>query len=320
MTATDQYSLNWSNHTNHIKKAFDNLWSGNQFVDVTLSCEGQKITAHKMILSACSVYFNDLFQDNPCQHPIVILRDVKFNNLVNILKFIYSGEVNVATETFEEFLKTAELLQISGLIDEDKRTTISEKDSERVDVSQCSKKLEKQVLNNEVNIDPVKQNESTRKRLSDVNNGDNISEKKKKDSDVRLDVEIKQEAADDDNFVNIKDPLDLEEPSDATDSELLQPDKQSSKNTPIKEEKVSIGTSVPAIPNSLRYTPTSYPPLVITHVPTQIPSTEKKQYPTRKCRYCPGRKETRWQCVPCGKIPLHRENCFEIYHNKLLYN
>jgi hypothetical protein len=31
-------------------------------VDVTLSCEGRKIPAHKMLLSACSSYFKGLFK------------------------------------------------------------------------------------------------------------------------------------------------------------------------------------------------------------------------------------------------------------------
>ncbi|KAK4880237.1 hypothetical protein RN001_008383 [Aquatica leii] len=143
MSINEEYSLNWGNHTNHIKKAFDTLWSGRHFVDVTLSCEGKKISAHKMLLSACSIYFQDLFQDNPCQHPIVILRDVKFQNLVNILKFIYSGEVSVASDNFEEFLKIAELLQISGLTDEETRTNIREKDLERSETSQNGEKSER---------------------------------------------------------------------------------------------------------------------------------------------------------------------------------
>lgn len=119
MGANDQYALNWSNHTNHIRKAFDTQLAGSEFVDVTLSSEGKKISAHKMLLSACSPYFYDLFRDNPCQHPIVILRDVKFQNLLDILKFMYNGEVSVATENFDSFLKTAELLQVSGLTDDE---------------------------------------------------------------------------------------------------------------------------------------------------------------------------------------------------------
>lgn len=103
---------------NHVRKAFDSLLYENEFIDVTLSCEGKKVHAHKMLLSACSPYFRDLFKDNPCQHPIVILKDVKYQVLKDLLKFMYNGEVSVASEDFDAFLKTAEQLKISGLTDE----------------------------------------------------------------------------------------------------------------------------------------------------------------------------------------------------------
>lgn len=38
------------------------LRSDEELVDVTLSCEGKRIRAHKMLLSACSTYFRDLFK------------------------------------------------------------------------------------------------------------------------------------------------------------------------------------------------------------------------------------------------------------------
>ncbi|KAK4880238.1 hypothetical protein RN001_008384 [Aquatica leii] len=268
MCTNDQYSLNWSNHTTHIKKAFDTLWSGNQFVDVTLSCEGKKISAHKMLLSACSIYFHDLFRDNPCQHPIVILRDVKFQNLVNVLKFIYSGEVSVATDNFDEFLKTAELLQISGLIDEEARTSMKEKENERIQASQSNQKCDSQKQTQvDSNVQSVKQKESARKRLSESSSVNDVTEKKRKDNEVRVDVEIKQETiTEDDNFVDIKDPLDLDmEGNELTETELMQPapsqkfvdvqdllnDRQSSMNLlpSVKEE----GTSVPANTNPCVY-------------------------------------------------------------------
>lgn len=115
--SSDQYVVNWDNHMSHVKKAFDTLFTGKEFVDVTLSCEGKKVTAHKVVLSACSSYFHDLFRDNPCQHPIVILKDVKYEILRDILKFVYNGEVNINSDDFDIFLKTAQLLQICGLTD-----------------------------------------------------------------------------------------------------------------------------------------------------------------------------------------------------------
>lgn len=62
MGSSQQYSLRWNNYLKHITCAFDTLRTDQDLVDVTLSCEGKKIRAHKMLLSACSTYFRDLFK------------------------------------------------------------------------------------------------------------------------------------------------------------------------------------------------------------------------------------------------------------------
>lgn len=62
-----------------------------QIVDVTLACDGSSIKAHKIVLSACSNYFKELFLANPCKHPIVILKDIKINEMRAIVDFMYKG-------------------------------------------------------------------------------------------------------------------------------------------------------------------------------------------------------------------------------------
>ena len=57
-------------------------------------------------------------QSNPCQHPIVILRDVSEQDLQALLQFMYNGQVQVPDEQLKNFLRTAETLQIRGLTDE----------------------------------------------------------------------------------------------------------------------------------------------------------------------------------------------------------
>lgn len=65
MGTSQQFSLRWNNYLKHITCAFDTLRTDEDLVDVTLSCEGKRIRAHKMLLSACSTYFRDLFKVNP---------------------------------------------------------------------------------------------------------------------------------------------------------------------------------------------------------------------------------------------------------------
>ncbi|GAB0087083.1 Zinc finger C2H2 superfamily [Sergentomyia squamirostris] len=118
--ATTQFSLRWNNYVNHLTYAFDSLRHQEDLVDVTLSCEGRKIRAHKVILSACSTYFREVFQENPCQHPVIVFKNVRHEDLAAIIEFIYQGEVNVLQDSLPSFLNTAEMLAVQGLTESEK--------------------------------------------------------------------------------------------------------------------------------------------------------------------------------------------------------
>lgn len=49
------------------------------------------------------------------KHPILILKDIKFQELKSMLDYMYRGEVNISQEELGTFLKAAESLQIKGL-------------------------------------------------------------------------------------------------------------------------------------------------------------------------------------------------------------
>ncbi|XP_049815482.1 protein abrupt isoform X1 [Schistocerca nitens] len=112
-----QYSLRWNDFHASIISSFRHLRDEEDFVDVTLACDGCSFTAHKVVLSACSPYFRRLLKANPCQHPIVILRDVKEKDMESLLRFMYNGEVHIGQEQLSDFLKTAQMLQVRGLAD-----------------------------------------------------------------------------------------------------------------------------------------------------------------------------------------------------------
>ncbi|XP_014261303.1 protein bric-a-brac 2-like isoform X3 [Cimex lectularius] len=112
-----QFCLRWNNYQSNLTNVFDQLLQSESFVDVTLACEGHSVKAHKMVLSACSPYFQSLFFDNPCQHPIVILKDIKWPELKAVVEFMYKGEINVSQEQIGPLLKVAESLKIRGLAD-----------------------------------------------------------------------------------------------------------------------------------------------------------------------------------------------------------
>lgn len=113
--SSKQFYLKWNGFQTNIVSAFESLQHSEDLVDVTLTCEGINVKAHKFILSACSPYFRTVFKENPCPHPIVILKDVVYTDLLAIINFMYHGEVMVSEEQLPSFLNTAKLLQVSGL-------------------------------------------------------------------------------------------------------------------------------------------------------------------------------------------------------------
>ena len=124
-------NLCWKEFQKTTTAAFTNLHGKDDFTDITLVCNtGRQIKAHKVILSAVSIFFKTVFQQNPHQHPLIYLQGVSFENLNYILDFIYLGEVKVIQEDLETFLNVAEELQIDGL----KRQEHSDEDNPKPDI------------------------------------------------------------------------------------------------------------------------------------------------------------------------------------------
>ncbi|XP_072767397.1 broad-complex isoform X1 [Anoplolepis gracilipes] len=115
MVDTQHFCLRWNNYQSSITSAFENLRDDEDFVDVTLACDGKSLKAHRVVLSACSPYFRELLKSTPCKHPVIVLQDVAFSDLHALVEFIYHGEVNVHQRSLSSFLKTAEVLRVSGL-------------------------------------------------------------------------------------------------------------------------------------------------------------------------------------------------------------
>ena len=49
------------------------------------------------------------------KHPIIIMKDVDFDNLKSLVEYMYKGEANVPQQMLPSFIQTAESLQIRGL-------------------------------------------------------------------------------------------------------------------------------------------------------------------------------------------------------------
>ncbi|CAH0751931.1 unnamed protein product [Diatraea saccharalis] len=153
-----QFSLSWNNFHGNLTKGFAGLLGNGEFVDVTIAVDGHLLQAHKVILSICSPYFKKMFQLNPCQHPIVVLRDVSHKAMKDLLQFMYHGEVSVKREDLTSFIGTAEVLQIKGLTNKE---TDEEDNEKEQDLSKHSVEYQNGISEGEsCNTDPV-ENAST---------------------------------------------------------------------------------------------------------------------------------------------------------------
>ncbi|XP_073818977.1 uncharacterized protein isoform X2 [Musca autumnalis] len=111
----DEFKLCWKNFQDNIASGFQSLYDRGDLVDVTLACDGKLLQAHKIVLAICSPYFQEIFITNPCKHPIIILKDVSYTIMCELLEFMYQGVVNVKHTELQAFMKIGQLLQIKGL-------------------------------------------------------------------------------------------------------------------------------------------------------------------------------------------------------------
>jgi len=118
MTQTDLFRLKWNNHNSNFSGVISNLFSEEKFCDVTLGAEGELVQAHRLVLIACSDYFQTLLSPVlPHQHPIFIMEGITMVDLRAILDYMYFGQVSVKQEQLQSVLKSSETLRVKSLGD-----------------------------------------------------------------------------------------------------------------------------------------------------------------------------------------------------------
>ena len=115
MASSEKFCLKWNDFESNVSFAFRELRDDRDFFDVTLACEEEQISAHKVILSACSPFFKNLLRKNPHQHPLLYLKGISFREIQSVLNFMYHGEANIAQDDLNNFLAVAEDLKVKGL-------------------------------------------------------------------------------------------------------------------------------------------------------------------------------------------------------------
>ncbi|KAK3926780.1 Longitudinals lacking protein-like [Frankliniella fusca] len=124
-------SLRWGSHKETMLQSLESSYGDQDFVDMTVACEGQSIQAHKVVVSACSTHLKHLLKENPCPHPIIILKDVAMKELRCLMEFMYCGRVTVEQEQIEPLLEAAKMLGVRGLATGETVEDLEEPESEK---------------------------------------------------------------------------------------------------------------------------------------------------------------------------------------------
>jgi len=115
MSNMDKWCMKWNEFDTNIREYFRIIREDPRLFDVTLvTDDGQHIQAHKIILSAGSHFFSDIFLKSNQTNMLIYLKGINSVQLEHLLDFIYNGEASVGQEELKNFLETGKELQIKG--------------------------------------------------------------------------------------------------------------------------------------------------------------------------------------------------------------
>ena len=113
----EKFCLKWNEFEVNIRESFKELRDGHNHFNVTLATDdGHQIQAHKIILSAGSTFFSEIFTNIKHQSPFIYLKGIKRVELEHVIDFLYNGEANIGQEELNNFLETAQELGVKGLL------------------------------------------------------------------------------------------------------------------------------------------------------------------------------------------------------------
>ena len=118
---TEKYSLKWNDFGSNVSKSFGKLRNEDYLNDVTLVGDDHtQLSAHKLVLSAGSEYFKEIFTRNKHANTLLCLEGLSKQDIENVLDYMYNGVVNIYQEDLDRFLSIAQRLRLEGLLEEGK--------------------------------------------------------------------------------------------------------------------------------------------------------------------------------------------------------
>jgi len=99
-------------------KVLTSLWEGQELADVEVVVEGQRFSAHRVVLAAGSPHFRAMFTrtfSESRQHEVE-LHEMSADGFQGVLTFLYSGELALNDSNTEAVLLAADRCEVVGLV------------------------------------------------------------------------------------------------------------------------------------------------------------------------------------------------------------
>ena len=111
----ERFSIKWDSFNDDVKRSFSQLRNEKKFSDVILvSDDHHLVSAHKVVLSTCSIYFNEILKQDLTGSVFFCLEGVDLNDLNNLLDYIYQGELTLPQGHIERFLLMVKRFKLDG--------------------------------------------------------------------------------------------------------------------------------------------------------------------------------------------------------------
>jgi len=151
---SEKFSLKWNDFHSNVSGSFSLYRTEEYLHDVTLVSDDQnRVSAHKLVLSASSEYFRNIFKSNPHPNPLLCLDGISVEDLNNIMDYIYNGEVQIYKENLDRFLAIAQRLKLQGLTENIQKERKDEVNNSSYDASMMHHDGEYAVEENETELE-----------------------------------------------------------------------------------------------------------------------------------------------------------------------
>ena len=177
---SEKFSLKWNDFHSNVSNSFSLLRNEDYLQDVTIvTDDNEQVAAHKLVLSACSEYFKNIFKKNKHSNPLLCLEGVGSKDVRNAMDYMYNGEVQIFQEDLDRFLNVAQRLKLEGLL-----TNPNTEQEEEIHVG-GNESLERKEVDNRENVNryetkikpnPSERHEKTIAKVRTDINPENLSE------------------------------------------------------------------------------------------------------------------------------------------------